>query len=281
MKTIPIQVADEYEARTRHLAYVLILERRDGMKFGITSASDTVTIQGLQCRPEGGLAVSSTIIRSGVAVDNLELSTLNDGEVFDESDIMSKRWNNTLWMLARYDYRVTKDPDLDVIIAGIIGSVRIEGQQVIIDMRGLQQYLQQPTVSRVLTSMCTARLGDERCRVDMTGRVWNGTVTTPGQQVFASTDLVGRPDDYFGNGELIWNSGINQGLEVSVKTNTSGGQVTLQLPMFQQVSPGDEFTIRQGCRKRLEEDCVGIFNNAVNHQGHPHVPGLDQITKTS
>jgi hypothetical protein len=49
------------------------------------------------------------------------------------------------------------------------------------------------------------------------------------------------------------------------------------LPMVLNIQVGDTFTALRGCRKRLS-DCVARAN-AVNFQGEPHRPTVDDITR--
>lgn len=63
-----------------------------------------------------------------------------------------------------------------------------------------------------------------------------------------------------------------------MRTFALGGVITLSLPMLLTVAVGNSFSIVAGCRKRLAEDCVAKFNNVLNFQGEPHLPGIDQLT---
>ena len=87
----------------------------------------------------------------------------------------------------------------------------------------------------------------------------------------------GAVADYFAEGLLTFTSGLNVGLSQKVKAFAADKTITLSLPMVQAIVVGDTFTVYPGCRKRLAEDCVGKFNNVLNFQGEPHLPGVDQL----
>lgn len=265
-----------YGNGTRTLAFLLYVLRTDGEVFGFTSADSSVIIDGVLYDAAPGLDVTSLVISSGLSVDNLELSTLHDGEVFTDGDIRTGVWRNASFVISRYNY-VSPTDGVEVLIAGTIGEVRLYQDKVVAELRGLQQYLQQ-TVGSLTTKTCRARLGDSRCTKDLTSFTVATTVSAvASNQVFTGTGLA-QADDYFGAGELIWTGGDNIGLKAMVKQFASG-VITLLLPAYYTVQVGDAFTIIAGCRKRLTEDCKTKFNNVLNFQGEPHLPGIDALTK--
>ncbi len=88
------------------------------------------------------------------------------------------------------------------------------------------------------------------------------------------------PTGFFTGGQVIWTTGNNAGLAMEVKEWTSGTRVIrLFLPMPLDIAVGDAFEIRPGCQKRLLEDCVAKFANAINFRAFPHIVGTDQITR--
>jgi uncharacterized phage protein (TIGR02218 family) len=165
----------------------------------------------------------------------------------------------------------------DVIAAGTLGNVQPRRGAFTVELRGLQQYLQQ-AVGEVSTKTCRARLGDSRCTKDLTAFTFTGTLTAvTSQQVFTDSSR-GEAADYFGEGLLTWTGGENDGLTVKVKSFSFGGLFTLSVPMVGLVEIGDTYSVVAGCRKRLGEDCRDKFSNALNFQGEPHRPTLDELT---
>ena len=100
---------------------------------------------------------------------------------------------------------------------------------------------------------------------------------------------------YGNDGTIIWTSGDCNGLSLEIKEYTwdggsSKGTVTLHLPAPYDLAVGDDATIRPGCNKKsgVEKDKNGVvlaghckdkFNNLVNFQGEPHIPGRDASLK--
>jgi uncharacterized phage protein (TIGR02218 family) len=131
---------------------------------------------------------------------------------------------------------------------------------------------------------CSARLGDSRCKVDLTSPVYHGmaTITSDGP----STDLQvsgisGFAADWFSGGTLTFSSGRNAGLAFEVKSHlrTAGADfLVLWMPPPFPVAAGDAGTVTAGCRKTFAI-CKSKFDNHLNFRGFPHIPGTDAVTR--
>jgi len=103
------------------------------------------------------------------------------------------------------------------------------------------------------------------------------TVTSPTSgQAFTAT--LPHPDGYYDGGLLIWETGLNTGRNMQVRTWLSG-TVTLFERTFFEITAGDRFVIHPGCDKR-RETCIGTFNNLLNIRAFPDVPGQDAYMQT-
>lgn len=279
MKTLPGALATHVALGTTTLGYLLRITRAapDNQVFAFTSADADVTISSVLYKSAPGLDVSSIALSAGAAVDNLELTTLDDGSVFTRADVLGGLWRNAVFSLQRYNFASPSD-GVETIMAGVLGEVRYMRNSLAVELRGLQQFLQQP-IGSVSSKTCRARLGDSMCTKALGPFTFAATVTSvTSNQVFTATALV-QAADYFGEGILTWTSGPSINLIQKVKTHNTGGVLTLSLPMFQNVQVGHTFSIVAGCRKRLAEDCVTKFSNVLNFQGEPHLPGVDAVTR--
>lgn len=275
MKTLPTALAAHYAGGTTTLADLLKITRKDGQVFAFTSASTDVTIASQLYTSAQGLDISSLEASAGLNVDNLELSTLDDGTVFTKIDVLSGRWRNADFVISRYNWASPAD-GVDVRMVGTIGEVRLHRGYVTAELRGLQQYLQQP-IGSVSSKTCRARLGDALCTKVLTSFTFTGSVTTAtSAQVFTDSTKA-QAAEYFNEGLLTWTSGPSSGLTVKVKT-FAAGVFTLTLPMLSAVAIGHTFSVVAGCQKRLS-DCSTKFSNVLNFQGEPHLPGIDQVVQ--
>lgn len=184
-------------------------------------------------------------------------------------------WRNAAFLISRYNWSSPAD-GTEPLLAGTVGEVELRRNSVVAELRGLQQYLQQ-TVGNVSSKTCRARLGDSLCTVNLASFTATGTLTSvSSNQVFADSARA-EAAGWFDEGVLTFTSGTCAGLKQKVKL-FAGGQFTLSLPMLQAVQVGDGYSVYAGCRKRLE-DCAGKFNNVLNFQGEPHLPGIDALTQ--
>lgn len=502
-KVIPVNLAAHYALGTTTLAYSLKITRVDEEVYAFTSFDADVTIAGVLYQSGPGLNISEIVTSAGLAVDNLELSTLDDGSTFTALEVLSGVWRNAAFEIGRFNY-VTPADGIDVLLTGTLGNVQRQRGVITAELRGLQQYLQQP-IGNITSKTCRARLGDSLCRVALGPYSTIGTVVAvtnnqtfsitdpwvpPGDPDYASVtlqwhgeavpfadsgplastytvqrgtaqlsasqfvygaaslyfdgntkfDLVGstpwtlpgdftmearvrftafkgtqmvwifgtngnlatsaglscstgiigfwssgsrqitgptlslntwyhialvrssgvvslyvdgvsvgtpyayatsvsvgtafiadlgnntsgttytfvgyldelrftkgvarytanftpaaqafydavgpatgyfdtaKPADYYAEGVITFTSGANAGLSQKVKTHIVGNVLSLSLPMLSTVAPGDALSIYGGCRKRLAEDCIAKFNNVLNFQGEPHLPGIDALT---
>lgn len=276
-KTVPANLQAVYDTRAGIIAYGLRLTRTDGEVFGWTSADIDASIGGVDYVAAPGLDVQSWSTSAGLAVDNTEITILADAALITRADILAGRWNNAAFYLFRYD---AQDPTLGVepIGAGTLGELRPRRGAYVAELRGLQQYLQQP-VGAVSTKTCRARLGDAMCGIDLGDYTVTGTVTgVTSNQVFADSSRT-EADDWFAEGVLTWTGGLNEGLRHKVKSYASATDTfTLALPATYTVQVGDTYSVHAGCRKRVDEDCIAKFDNVLNFQGEPHRPTVDELT---
>lgn len=275
MKTLPGGLATHYQGDALTTAVAVKITRKDGAVYAYTSHDVPATISGTTYLASG-LIDSAFESGDSLAVDNLALTTLDDGSIFTRSAVIGGLWQNASVYFFRYNWANLAD-GVEPLTTGTIGEVQMMQGQVRAEVRGLQQYLQQP-VGIVSSKTCRARLGDAACTVSLAGYTHSGTVSAvTSNQVFTAVALA-QAADYFGDGLVEWLTGGNAGLKQKIKTHAGGGVFTTALPMPSTITIGDTFTAIAGCRKRLTEDCKTKFNNVLNFQGEPHRPGIDELT---
>ena len=158
MKTIPVALASHYASATHTVAYAILIERTDGEIYGFTSHDQSVTIAAQLYDSAPGLDVSQLVCTAGFAVDNLELTTLDDGTVFTRDDVLSRRWDNASFYLFKFNWNGLTD-GVEPCMKGTFGMVTLRKQSVVVELRGLQQYFQQP-VGNPSTKTCRAHFAD-------------------------------------------------------------------------------------------------------------------------
>ena len=297
MKAIPAALQAHYDTGATSMASAILIQRADGALYGFTSAAaplvldlspwasaswNLATQTAFAFDAQQGLDVSTIVTTSGFSVDNLDLTTLDDGSLFDRDDVMAWRWRNAAFRLFRYRWDVpapTIANDVETMMRGTFGEVTLGENTFTIELRGIAQKLQQP-IGIVSQKTCRVRFGSQgpgQCNKDPAPFTFSKTVTAvTNKQTFTAAGA--EPADYFGEGIVTFTSGNNAGVSQKVRT-FEAGVFTLVLPMVLDVQVGDAFTAVAGCRKRLMEDCKTKFANVINFQGEPHRPTVDDLVK--
>lgn len=289
MKIIPIALKDHYAGRAHTLARLWRIERLDGEIFGFTDHDQPIEFESLTYSPSSVFDASAIATRGELNVDNLEVQGLIDSDGITTADIEAGRWDG-----ARIEIREVNYKDLtqgaNILRVGDLGEIKRSPGAYVAEMRGLMQFLQNNAV-KVVAPACNARLGDERCGVDLSLYTQSGSVSavTDRRQITIS---VVEDDGYFNYGLITFTDGANAGIGKEIKKQEAGA-IDLFEPFPYDIEAGDAFTISPGCNKthasRLvtdssgEEvtewygDCKDKFDNLVNFRGFPTVPGQDKV----
>lgn len=281
--TIPAPLLSHYASDSTTLAWAIRLEREDGTVFGWTSADRDATIDAQVYAAAPGLDVSSFATSAGFGVDNAEITILPDDTIITRVDIIAGRWDNAAWTLLRYNWADVSD-GAEVRATGHLGELQPKSGTYVAELRGLQQFLQQP-VGSPSTKTCRYRLGSTAmpaglCMVDIESATYTktGTLTHVISKQVIRDSARAEVADFFGEGIFTLTSGDGAGLSQKVRVHAADGTFTLSLPMIFVMQVGDTYSVHAGCRKRLDEDCEAKFSNSLNFGGEPHRPTVDELT---
>lgn len=268
--------ATHKQSGSTSIAYGLKLLRRDAHTVALTSSDIDAVIGGATYRCYPGLKLSDIEFGGGLAVGNGEITTLNDGELFDEIEILNGLWDGATFELIQYDFF---DPSswTRIIIAGVMGEIRgIGSRKLTIEVRDMRQLLQTP-IGFQTSKLCQKRL--ETCGYDLSGAgTFSGTVTHVTSRTSFRNSGHLQAADYFGAGDMTWLTGNNVGAVCMVLTHAADGSLTIPASLFADVQVGDTYTVRRGCRKTLAQ-CKIIRGNVYDFGGCPHKPNQDDFLK--
>lgn len=256
------------------------LTRRDGVTLGFTDHDRTLSFEGIAFRPDSGLSAGALVSGTGLAVDNTEvLGALSDAAI-TEADITAGRYDGAevrMWLVNWADVAQRQ-----LRFRGSLGEIRRGDGAFRAELRGLSEQLNQPR-GRVYHRDCAAVLGDHACRFDLTTPGFSADLAalsvTGGQTFrFAETDLYA--DRWFERGRLRVLSGAASGLEGIIKSDRLAADGTRTIALWQPipapVAAGDALRLAAGCDKRAAT-CRFKFDNMINFQGFPFIPGDDWL----
>ncbi len=274
---IPEEMRAHLASGSTTLCRAWAITRRDGEQFGFTDHDCDLAFDGLTFRADTGLTARQLEQATGLSVDNTEAlgalsaAAITDGDIeagrYDDAEVQSWLVN---WVA----------PDMRWLqFRGFIGEIAREDGQFRAELRGLTDRLNQPQ-GRIYQKPCTAVLGDTACGFDP---------ATPGYAVEAELVAVreaqtlifapqpGFEPEWFTRGVLRVLTGEAAGLWGAIKRDLAKSQsreITLWEPLRAALAPGDLLRLEAGCDKRFET-CRLKFNNILNYQGFPDIPGED------
>lgn len=255
------------------------MTRRDGRVFGFTDHDEPLQFDGIEFRADAGLTASALQQVTGLAVDNTEaFGALTDSAV-TEADIKAGRFDGA--EVQAYLVNWTDPNCRELQFKGTIGEVRQSEGAFRAELRGLSESLNQP-VGRVYQKSCQAVLGDKGCKFDLTLPGYRHEVLVEDiedRRVFSFEELSGFEERWFERGRLKVLSGEGSGLEAIIKNDrtwSDGRTIELWEELRANIEPGDLILLEVGCDKR-SETCHLKFQNMLNFQGFPHIPGEDWL----
>lgn len=282
MKNISPALSAHLAGEVTTLASCWKLTRRDTTVFGFTDHDQDIAFESVSYKAATGFTPSTIQNSASLSVDNLDVEGILQDGAITEGDILAGKYDFAEIEIFQVNYNDLAQGALK-LRRGWLGEVSLQRQQFIAEVRGLTQCLSQ-TIGELYAPLCRAALGDDRCKIDLSGFTVTGSVTTVlSSQEFYDTSLT-QDSGTFSAGLISFTSGANAGLSMEVKeyilTAGSGGQVVLALPMPHNLLMGDTYSLTQGCDKTIQT-CFERFNNVVNFRGEPYVPGLDRMLETA
>ena len=259
------------------LCHAWALTRRDGVVMGFTDHDGTLEFEGITFRADTGLSALALQHSTGLAVDNTEaMGALSDAAI-READIEAGRFDGAevrAWLVNWQDVRQRQ-----LLFRAHIGEMRRAGGAFETELRGLTDVLNQPE-GRVMRKSCGAVLGDAACRVNLDAPQMSferAADSIEERRVFRFQDLDSVEAGWFRFGRLEVLEGEGAGLAGTVKRDRLDGAVRvveLSAPLRADIAQGDLIRLVAGCDKR-PETCRFKFDNFLNYQGFPDIPGDD------
>jgi len=276
---LPQELEAHLKSATTTLCRCWAVTRRDRVVYGFTDHDLDLEFAGLRFRADTGMSAGALQQATGLSVDNTEAVGVLSDAALREEDIQAGRFDGAevvAWLVN------WTDPAQRVMqFRGALGEIQRANGAFQAELRGLTEVLNQP-VGQVYQSPCSAVLGDARCTFDLSAP---GYFTEPevegveDRKRFSFAALNGFDDRWFERGRVTVLSGAAQGLIGLVKNDrlTADSRVIeLWEALGAPVAAGDVIRLEAGCDKRVET-CRFKYNNTLNFQGFPHIPGEDWL----
>lgn len=254
------------------IAFCIQIDKTDGTFLRLTSHSKDLVVSGNTYSAEIGSDATTIKLTNNMGIGGGDLVTLIKSGFITESDIFAGKYNGAKYKIFMLDFT---QPDLwqVTLTTGILGELKIEGEQFTTELRSLSQKLNK-ILGEYYSPGCQAQLFDARCAVNPAAFSYSGTVAT----VTDNSNFIGTPTkaaDFFKYGRVLWLTGNNAGLVSEIKTSGAAQEVTLFFDTGAPIQVGDTYTIREGCDKSFST-CKAKFSNQLNFRGFPHIPGIEK-----
>lgn len=276
MKGLPAGLQAHLDSGSTTMVFCWRVSRQDGEVQGFTEHDNDLTFLGTTFLASAGFTASRIQQKLGLSVDNLTLQGAIDSDTINEDDLAAGRYDDASVELFWVNF---EDVSQRLLVSkGSIGEVKRMETAFEAEFRSLAHRLGQRT-GRTYQRYCDATLGDSRCKVNLNTPTFRGTgtvVSASGRNLVL--DGIGSyANGWFLHGTLEMTSGACDGLTFEVKGHTGGNVQLWQLPPLT-ITAGDGFRIRAGC-KQDNVTCRTKFNNLLNYQGFPFMPGNDVVQR--
>jgi len=249
------------------------LERRDGVTLGFTSHDRDLAFDGLVHRTAPGMVPSAIRRTADFEADSAEVEGALSHDAIREADLAAGRFDGGAIAMGLVDWESLERMTL---YAGTIGTVGHEGAGFSAELRSVKDQLARQIVPRTAPT-CRAEFCAEGCTLSairFTHQASIAEISADGGSVRVEGGPAGG---LLAFGTLRWIDGPDAGLTRRIEA-AEGAWLVLDRTTSISVVAGTRIELREGCDHTLET-CATRFDNAINFQGEPFLPGNDLLTR--
>ncbi len=251
------------------------LMRRDGVLLGLTGHDRDLVFDGIVHRAAPGMLPSAVEMEGGLESDTMDVSGALTHDTISRADLMAGRWDGAGLVFGITDWM---DPGAasHILARGELGAIEYSENGFQAELKSGKAVLDAPVAPQT-SPTCRAALGDAHCKVSLHRYTHEAQVSSVDEAgiEFAGVTAAIAPDYLYGR--LRWVSGANAGLGHGIE-HVDGAALRLAGELSSAVQPGDRATLYQGCDKYMAT-CRARFDNMLNYQGEPYLPGNDLLTR--
>ena len=284
MKILDPAFKESLSETSTTLCWCWLITRIDGVMLGFTSLDLPFEIDGVTYQPytgfDPGASQSSSDLNS---IDSQQLKGLLGHNGISSFDLASGIYEYATVRRFLVDYTnlpssLNLNPPKHLELPqGHLAESKRDRLGYEIKVKDDLSYLDNK-IGEITTKTCRASLGDDRCRVDLTGFTHNLNITSVLDRRIFNVDGE-LPDKYFDRGRLVFTSGANIGQHRDIGFYFDKKIILSPVPMPWNVSVGDTITAVAGCTK-TKLACITKFQNFRNFIGFPDVPTTDLTIDT-
>lgn len=271
MRIIPDALAMRLSGATT-LCHCWRLVLRDGARIGFTDHDRDVVFDGLTHAAASGLEASEVEASLGFAATGAEVAGALMAAALSEADLAGGRYDGATIETWLVDWSA---PEARVLMdVGAIGEVSRTDHAFAAELRSLAHAFDE-TRGRLYQTLCSADLGDSRCKASLSGAAMRVTRKVVGLESGAmfKIETTGKASGWFSGGAVEL-GGRRLGTIRDHGERDGGALISLWAAPAAAPRIGEAVTLVAGCDKSFET-CRTKFANQLNFRGFPHMPGDD------
>lgn len=277
MRTVSAALAAHLAGQATTTARGWRLTRSDGVVMGFTDHDAPLTFAETRFEAASGLVAGEAEAMLGLGAGTQEIEGALSSAAIDEADILAGRYDGAKVEIYLVNWQVPAEHLLMDVAE--IGEVKRGGPAFSAELRGITSQLDRLR-GRLYRRRCDAVLGDGRCGIDLSvsGRFMDVAFVRMAGGAIIVSGAADVEASHFSGGHLLWTSGAAEGLSAEILDLHPGigGETRIETIGAARFVPasGDLLRLHVGCDKSFAT-CRSRFDNGLNFQGFPHLPGND------
>ena len=248
------------------------LLRQDGGALGFTSHDRALTFGGLVYRAAPGMIPSAIRRTASLDLDSAEVQGALSHDAISSAELMAGKYDGAKVVIGVVDWETLENAEL---YHGEIGEISADAGGFEAELRSAKANLELDTVPRT-SPTCRARFCGPGCGLSA-HRFTHEAIVIAADEGTNTVEFGGVDAAAMLDGSLRWIDGPHAGSEMLVIQAGSDG-LLLDHDIGPLITPDLRALLREGCDHTLGT-CHSRFDNAVNFQGEPFLPGNDSLVR--
>ncbi len=246
--------------------------RTDGVTLGFTSHNRDIWLGGILHRAAPGMIPSAVRRTADLEDDGTEIEGALSHHSISAADLSAGRFDGARISIGAVDW-ISFDHCL--LYSGAIGTIGTDSNSFTAELRSAKADLETDPLGRT-SPTCRARFCGVGCGLSAPRFTKRSTILSLDFEANGVRCDVAEADKFL-DGELRFLTGPQAGFAFSVVA-IEAGLLLLDRPLISGTVPGSAVLLREGCDHTIAT-CAARFDNAINFQGEPFLPGNDLLAQ--
>lgn len=247
--------------------------RRDGVTLGFTSHDRDLRFDGVDHRAAPGMLPSAIRRNSGLEADSAEIQGALTSDAISAADLEQGRFDGARVLVGAVDWETL---ERHILYSGSVGTVRQDATQFTAELKSAKSALDADLIPRT-SPTCRAEFCGPGCALNASRFTHEAKLSTIDAETNAVAFSTGPASANMLDGSVRWVDGPQAGLTMHIVDLSAEGLI-LDTALDPHLMIGTSALLFEGCDHRLAT-CHSRFDNAVNFQGEPYLPGNDILAR--